>query len=64
MRTPTLLLEGEISPPFLKASAAAAHAGLPQSQLVVLKGQGHGAIGVAPQLFTSEVLRFLRAALA
>lgn len=60
MRAPTLLLEGEISPPFLKASVAAAQTGLPQSHLVVLQGQGHGAIGMAPELFTSEVLNFLR----
>jgi pimeloyl-ACP methyl ester carboxylesterase len=60
MCTPTLLLEGEISPPFLKASVAAARAGLPQSQLVVLQGQGHAAMLMAPELFTSEVLNFLR----
>ena len=60
VRPPTLFLEGEISPPFLKASVAAGRAGLPRSQLAVLQGQGHGAIGMAPELFTSEVLHFLR----
>jgi hypothetical protein len=29
MYTPTLLLEGEVSPPFLKASVAAVQSGLP-----------------------------------
>lgn len=60
MRTPTLLLEGEISPPFLKASVAAVHAGLPHSQRVVLPGQGHAAMVMAPELFVFEVLNFLR----
>ena len=60
MHTPTLLLEGEVSPPFLKDSVAAVQAGLPHSRRVVMPGQGHGAFLFAPELFTSEVLSFLR----
>jgi pimeloyl-ACP methyl ester carboxylesterase len=51
LRPPTLLLEGEVSPPFLKASIAAVHAALPHSRLAVMSGQGHGAMRTAPQVF-------------
>jgi hypothetical protein len=43
MHTLTLLLEGEVSPPFLKASVAAVQAGLPHSRRLVMPGRGHAA---------------------
>jgi pimeloyl-ACP methyl ester carboxylesterase len=59
LRTPTLLLQGELTQPFLKASTQAVHAALPHSQVVVLPGQEHFAMRTAPELFLTEVLRFL-----
>lgn len=60
MRTPTLLLLGGDSPPFLKAATEAVHAALPNSQIVVLPGQQHTAMNTAPELFVREVLQFLQ----
>jgi pimeloyl-ACP methyl ester carboxylesterase len=57
---PTLLLLGELSPPLMHASAAALHAVLHSSRLVVLHGHGHGGLRTAPSLVAAEVLRFLR----
>jgi pimeloyl-ACP methyl ester carboxylesterase len=61
LRTPTLLLQGELSRPEFKTATAAVHAALPDSRVVVLQGQGHGAHSTAPELFANEVLSFLRA---
>lgn len=61
LNTPTLLLLGGDSPPFLKAAIEAVHAALPNSQIVVLPGQQHTAINTAPQLFVQEVVQFLQA---
>jgi pimeloyl-ACP methyl ester carboxylesterase len=60
LQTPTLLLQGEVTQPFLKTAIQMVHAALPNSQVVELPGQGHNAIGAAPDLFSTEVLRFLR----
>lgn len=59
LATPTLVLLGGESPPFLRAASEAIAAALPNSQLRVLEGQGHVAMDTAPDLFTSEVVRFL-----
>ncbi len=56
---PTLLLLGGDSPYYMKDSIAALHQALPESQLVVMPGQQHNAISMAPALFAREVLRFL-----
>lgn len=56
----TLLLDGELSPPRLRASTAAVDAILPNSRVVVLHGQGHAALRFAPKLVAAEVLTFLR----
>jgi pimeloyl-ACP methyl ester carboxylesterase len=59
MRTPTLLLIGGESPQFRRSDADRLRAGLPDSRIVVLPGQGHGAIWDAPALFAREILTFL-----
>jgi pimeloyl-ACP methyl ester carboxylesterase len=59
LTTPTLLLLGGDSPPFLKAATQAVHAALPGSRIAVLPGQQHIAMDTAPDLFTGEVIRFL-----
>jgi pimeloyl-ACP methyl ester carboxylesterase len=59
IRTPTLLLQGELTQPFLKTSTQAVHGALPNSRVVVLPGQAHFAMRTAPELFLTEVLRFL-----
>jgi hypothetical protein len=33
---------------------------MPHSDLMLLPGQSHRAIGMAPELFTAEILNFLR----
>ena len=55
---PLRFLLGSVSPPWLQAAAQAAHAAAPQSSLVLLPGQAHGAMDTAPQLFVDEVVRF------
>lgn len=52
---PTLLLEGEKSPRYLKAATEAVHAALPASRIVVMPGQQHIAMSTAPELFVRLV---------
>jgi pimeloyl-ACP methyl ester carboxylesterase len=59
LSTPTLLLLGGDSPPFLKAATEAVHAALPNSRIAVLPGQQHTAMNTAPELFIREVLQFI-----
>ena len=59
LRTPTLLLLGGASPAFFGAAIDAAHAAIHGSRVVVLPGQQHVAIDMAPDLFAREVLAFL-----
>jgi len=59
LNVPTLLLLGGESPAFFKRATELVHGALPKSQIVVLPGQQHAAMNTAPELFTSEVLRFL-----
>lgn len=58
LSTPTLLLLGGDSPPFLTTATQAVHAVLPDSRIAVLPGQQHIAMDTAPDLFLDEVLRF------
>jgi len=59
--TPILLLEGEVvTLPIMRASTAALHAVLPNSRVVVLRGQGHGGLRSAPKLVAAEILKFLQ----
>ena len=59
LKTPTLLLIGGDSPPFLKAGNEALHRVLPDCRIVVMPGQQHAAMDTGTQLFLAEVLRFL-----
>jgi pimeloyl-ACP methyl ester carboxylesterase len=62
LMTPTLLLLGSESPPFLKAATEAVAAALPSSRLAMLPEQGHLAMYTNPELFLGEVIQFLSAA--
>ena len=59
LRSPTMLLVGGDSPPFLKAATETAGAALPDSKIVSMPGQQHVAMHTAPELFTSLVVQFL-----
>lgn len=59
MRTPTLMLLGGDSPPFLTRATEVVHQALPASRLVVMAGQQHAAMDTAPELFVAEVFAFL-----
>lgn len=64
METPTALLLGGDSPPSMRTIAETLHAALPNSQIVVLRGQQHVAMRTAPELFVQEVVKFFTAATA
>lgn len=57
---PALLLLGGESPPNFAQAIDEIAAALPQSRKVVLAGQRHVAMDTAPELFTGEVIAFLR----
>lgn len=57
--TPTLVLSGTESPPFLRAEAEALVGLLPRSRSVHLDGQGHEAVHTAPGLFVDALVPFL-----
>ena len=57
--TPALVLAGGESAPSVRADAAAVAAGLPDARLTLLKGQRHGCLHRAPELFADTVLDFL-----
>jgi pimeloyl-ACP methyl ester carboxylesterase len=59
MRTPTLLLVGEDSPPRELENATSIAEALPDARVVALKGQQHTAMYTAPEIFVSEIVRFL-----
>jgi pimeloyl-ACP methyl ester carboxylesterase len=59
VRVPIRFLLGTASPPALQASARAAHAAVPGSELVELPDQGHAAMDTAPDLFLRVVRDFL-----
>ncbi len=56
---PVLLLLGGDSPPLFKDATQAVHAALANSSVSVLPGQQHIAMDTNPELFVSEVLKFL-----
>src|SRR5215218_8030994 len=58
--TPALLLAGGDSPVALRKAAEAVDGALPDSRLVVMDGQGHSAMDTGTDLFTAEVLSFLK----
>jgi pimeloyl-ACP methyl ester carboxylesterase len=59
MQTSTLLLLGGESPQFVKDATETVDRALINSQNVVMPGQQHIAMYTAPELFVSEVVRFL-----
>ena len=60
LHTPTLLLTGSDSPPFLKQATQALAAALPVCHTVVMPGQEHIAMYTAPDVFVREVVDFLK----
>lgn len=58
LAVPTLLLTGSESPPAYRLAVEAVDAVLADSRIVVMPGQGHGAIDTGTDLYTAEVLRF------
>jgi pimeloyl-ACP methyl ester carboxylesterase len=60
LETPTLFLLGGDSNEHFRAAAEATQAALPNCRLVELPGQTHTAMDTATDLFTDEVLGFLR----
>jgi pimeloyl-ACP methyl ester carboxylesterase len=60
LTVPTLLLQGERSPAFLKRPCELLAADLPDARLCVMPGQGHAAMNTAPDLFLREVVGFLQ----
>jgi pimeloyl-ACP methyl ester carboxylesterase len=62
LETPTLLLMGGDSPPFLTEATNSLHASLPHSTLKTMSGQQHAAMDTAPDMFVSEVVAFCAAA--
>lgn len=58
LAVPTLLLNGSDSPPGFRLAEEALDQALPDSRIVVMPGQGHGAMDTGADLFTAEVLRF------
>jgi pimeloyl-ACP methyl ester carboxylesterase len=59
LQTPTLLLLGGDSPQFAHEATQTVDRALPNSQVVVMPGQQHIAMYTAPDLFVSELTRFL-----
>lgn len=59
MRTPTMLLVGEMSLPRELDNARGVAAALPNARVVVLPGQQHVAMHTDPDLFVREVVSFL-----
>ena len=57
--TPTLLLSGSESPPFLRAATERVHDALPNGRIAVFEGHGHEAMLTAPDRFVEEVLAFV-----
>jgi pimeloyl-ACP methyl ester carboxylesterase len=61
MLAPTLLLVGEDSPPRELEHAQGVAGALPNAQVILLPGQQHLAMYMAPDAFVGEVVRFLEA---
>ncbi len=60
LTTPTLLLSGSESAPYLKDAIEELRTVLPNNRVVVFDGHAHAAMNTAPDLFVDEVLAFLR----
>ncbi len=57
--TPTLVLQGSLSPTWARASTVALAEALPQGELVVLEGLDHGGARTDPSRVAAEVRRFI-----
>jgi pimeloyl-ACP methyl ester carboxylesterase len=62
IRTPTLLLLGSESPPWVQTDIGTLAATLPHSQIAILPGQEHLANVTAPDLLAREVVSFVQGA--
>lgn len=60
LATPTLLMVGELSSPFVQESSRMIARALPNSRIAVLPGQEHLAMYTAPELFVKEVINFYK----
>ena len=60
MMTPTLLLSGSESPPFLRDATEVVDNALPNNRFVTFDGHAHEAMLTASDRFTEEVLAFIR----
>ena len=59
LETPTRLLVGSESPPFLRGFSEVVDEVLPNSRLVTLSGQGHQGMNTAPEQFTRTIIELL-----
>ena len=59
LTTPTLMLLGSESPEWARRSTEAYSEALPQAEVRILQGHGHGANTSGPELLAAEVARFL-----
>jgi pimeloyl-ACP methyl ester carboxylesterase len=59
LETPTLVLQGGASPPWVRAATAALAAAVPNGRLVVLDELDHGGARTDPDRVAAEVVRFL-----
>ena len=57
---PTLLLTGSDSPATFEEAEKVVVEALPNCRIVVMAGQGHVAMDTGTELFTTEVLLFLK----
>lgn len=61
LQTPTLVLQGEVSAAWMRASTEALAKALLHGQLAILPGQDHFAVREAPKLLADELISFLLA---
>jgi pimeloyl-ACP methyl ester carboxylesterase len=61
LRTPTLLMLGEESPPWAQEATQIVDQALPNSSILVLSGQKHVAMVTAPDLFVRALMEFFLA---
>jgi pimeloyl-ACP methyl ester carboxylesterase len=59
LETPILVLQGSVSPDWMRAGTEALAAALPNGTLGVIEGQGHAGPSTAPDRVATEVERFL-----
>ena len=60
LQTPTLLLIGDATLPWLKAASETIAGVLPDSRIAILPGQDHMATLAAPDMVAREIITFLR----